>query len=40
MAEWGRSYDHKLAQALGFTHAKTPSAATLDHVLRQLLVVN
>ena len=36
MAEWGRGYGQKLAQALGFTHAKTPCAATLDHVLRQL----
>jgi predicted transposase YbfD/YdcC len=36
MAEWGRSYGHKLAHALGFTHAKTPCAATLYHVLRQL----
>jgi predicted transposase YbfD/YdcC len=36
MAEWGRAYGHKLAQALGFTHAKTPCAATLYHVLRQL----
>jgi predicted transposase YbfD/YdcC len=36
MAEWGRGYGHKLAQALGFTHAKTPCAATLYHVLRQL----
>jgi predicted transposase YbfD/YdcC len=36
MAEWGRGYGHKLAQALGFTHAKTPCAATLYHVLRHL----
>jgi hypothetical protein len=36
MAEWGRCYGQKLAQALGFTHAKTPCAATLYHVLRQL----
>jgi len=36
IAEWGRCYGTKLAQALGFTHAKTPCAATLYHVLRQL----
>ena len=36
MAEWGRCYGQKLAQALGFTHAKTPCAATLCRVLRQL----
>ena len=36
MAEWGRGYGQKLARALGFTHAKTPCAATLYHVLRQL----
>jgi predicted transposase YbfD/YdcC len=36
MAEWGRCYGQKLARALGFTHAKTPWAATLYHVLRQL----
>jgi predicted transposase YbfD/YdcC len=36
IAEWGRCYGQKLAHALGFTHAKTPCAATLYHVLRQL----
>ena len=36
MAEWGRSYGQKLVHALGFTRAKTPCAATLYHVLRQL----
>jgi DDE_Tnp_1-associated len=36
IAEWGRGYGQKLAQALGFTHAKTPCAATLSRVLRQL----
>jgi hypothetical protein len=35
IAEGGRCYGPKLAQALGFTPAKTPWAATLDHVLRQ-----
>jgi predicted transposase YbfD/YdcC len=36
MAAWGRCYGQKLARALGFTQAKTPCAATLYHVLRQL----
>jgi predicted transposase YbfD/YdcC len=36
IAEWGRGYGQKLAHALGFTHAKTPCAATLYLVLRQL----
>ena len=36
MAAWGRCYGQKLALALGFTQAKTPCAATLYHVLRQL----
>ena len=36
MAEWGRCYGQKLAQALGFTHAKPPCAATLYQVLRRL----
>jgi predicted transposase YbfD/YdcC len=36
IAEWGRGYGHQLVHALGFTHAKTPCAATLYHVLRQL----
>lgn len=36
IAEWGRCYGQKLAQALGFTHAKTPCAATVYHVLRRL----
>jgi predicted transposase YbfD/YdcC len=36
MAEWGRNYGQPLAQALGFTHAKTPCAATLHHVFRHL----
>jgi hypothetical protein len=35
MADWGRCYGQKLARALGFTHAKTPCAATLHRVLRQ-----
>lgn len=36
IAEWGRCYGQKLIRALGFTHAKTPCAATLYHVLRRL----
>jgi predicted transposase YbfD/YdcC len=36
IADWGRCYGQKLARALGFTHAKTPCAATLHHVLRKL----
>ena len=36
IADWGRCYSQKLPRALGFTHDKTPCAATLHHVLRQL----
>lgn len=36
MAEWGRNYGRALAQALGFTHTKTPCAATLHTVFRNL----
>jgi predicted transposase YbfD/YdcC len=36
IAEWGRCYGQKLARTLGFTHAKTPCAATLYQVLRRL----
>jgi len=36
IAAWGRCSGQQLAQALGFTHAKPPGAATLPHVLRQL----
>jgi predicted transposase YbfD/YdcC len=36
IADWGRCYGQKLARALGFTRDKTPCAATLHHVLRQL----
>jgi predicted transposase YbfD/YdcC len=36
IAEWGRCYGQKLVRGLGFTRAKTPCAATLYHVLRQL----
>jgi hypothetical protein len=36
MADWGRCDGQGLVHALGFPHTKTPWAATLDHVLRQL----
>lgn len=41
IAEWGRNHGRKLIEALGFTHQKTPCAATLHTVLggldRQML---
>jgi predicted transposase YbfD/YdcC len=36
MADWGRNYGRDLTQALGFTHAKTPCAATLYTVFSHL----
>jgi predicted transposase YbfD/YdcC len=36
IAEWGRCYGQQLVRALGVTRDKTPCAATLYHVLRQL----
>jgi len=36
MAEWGRNYGTDLIAALGFTQAKTPCAATLNAIFRQL----
>lgn len=36
MSEWGRNYGDKLVQALGFTHKKTPCAATLHTVFRNI----
>ena len=36
MAEWGRNYGGKLVKALGFTHKKTPCAATLHTVFRNI----
>lgn len=36
IAEWGRNYGQTLAQALGFTHPKTPCAATFSLIFRAL----
>jgi hypothetical protein len=36
IANWGRCDGHKLTQAWGLTHGKTPCTATLYHVLRHL----
>ena len=36
IADWGRCYGEQLARALGFTRGRTPCAATLYHVIRQL----
>lgn len=36
VAEWGRTYDRRLIQALGFDKQPTPCAATLFHVFRRL----
>ena len=36
IAEWGRTYASDLVKALGFTRAKTPCAATLHNLFKQL----
>jgi len=36
IAEWGRNYGAALVQALGFEKARTPCAATLNTIFRQL----
>lgn len=36
IADWGRNYDRGLVEALGFTHATSPCAATLFLLFRKL----
>ena len=36
IAEYRRTSDRKLLEALGFTHAKTPCASTLHHLLKNI----
>ena len=36
IAHWGRTYHKDLAKALGFTHTKTPCAATLHYVFKDI----
>ena len=38
MAEWGRNYGTNLAEALGFTHRKTPCASTWHTIFRHLSI--
>lgn len=36
IAEWGRNYDRRYTKALGFIHKKTPCAATLHAIFRNI----
>ena len=36
MAEWGRNHCKEISKALGFTHKKTPCAATFCNIFRKL----
>ena len=36
IAEWGRNYDRRFTKALGFVHKKTPCAATLHTIFRNI----
>lgn len=36
IAQWGRTYSPALIQALGFTRAQTPCAATLHNLFKRL----
>jgi len=36
IAEWGRNYDRRFTKALGFIHKKTPCAATLHTIFRNI----
>ena len=36
ISEWGRNYDRRFTKALGFIHKKTPCAATLHTIFRNI----
>jgi len=36
MAEWGRNYGEEFSKAFGFTHKKTPCAATFCNIFRKI----
>ena len=38
IAEWGRNHDRRFAEALGFTHKKTPCASTLGTIFGNISV--